>query len=229
VRSPAENLAARLAPAARNAAELAAIRQQMAQALYPGLTAGSAEATWQDTFQVFNETSKAAGLGAATGGPVGAVIGGLASLITGVIEATAKRKIRKQEAVRWAHALGIEDAKDFPAFLVDLQAMGLRERVDLVHELNKKAERVRPGGKRHRKLEQRKDAALVLIGLDAVATQRMRDAASAVAAQARQEAGRAESARALAARQARAVRSTSRWLLVAAAISGLSLAAVAAR
>ena len=226
-RSAAENLASNLTPEAAVVRDQAALNREMARVLYPGLPGSTAEKSWGDFWMVFNETSKQAGMGAITGGPVGAVVGGLAALITGIIKATAEGKLRKQAAVRWAHQLGVEDASDFPAFLVDIQGMGLRERVDLVHELNDQLARRGLTKKRRRKLEQRKDIVLVLLQLEAAQTGRMQQAVVASAQAQRREAGRAESAKALAARQAQANRSTLWWLTVAAALGGVSAAVLA--
>lgn len=218
-RSAAENLASTLTPTAAAMANQQQVTSAITRALYPGLPDNVAAKTWQDFFYVFNNASKQAGTGFALGGPVGAATGLLAGLITGIIKATAEGKLRKQAAVRWAHALGIEDAKDFPEFLVNLQAMGRRERLDTVVELNRALQRKNLTKKRRKKLQQRKDAAVVLLQLDAAQVQRMQQLVVDVAAAARQEARTAESAQQLAARQARANRSTLWWLAAAGVLS----------
>lgn len=224
-RSAAENLAANTDVPASTLAKQAELNAELARVLYPGLSDSSAKKTWGDFWLIFNETSKQAGMGFATGGgPVGAVVAGAAALITGVIKAAAEGKLRRQAAVRWAYQLGITDAEDFPSFIVDVQGMGLRERVDLIHELNRQLSKKALSAKKRKKLEQRKDAVIVLIQLEAIQAQRMQQVVIEAAAMQREQAGTSVTAQALAARQAKANRSTLWWLGVAATIGGLGLA-----
>lgn len=218
-RTAAESLAASAAQTAASLQEQQQVSNEIARALYPGLPGSSAQKTWSDFWYVFNETQRQAGMGALTGGPVGAVIGGLAAAITGIIQASNEGKVRRQTAVRWARTLGIEDASSFPSFLVDLQGMGLRERVDLVHALDRQIERT-ASTKKRRKLTQRREAVMVLLQLNAFRLQQTQALAQSVvarAAQARQAAGLAQSAEEVAARQAR----QSRTGIVAAGIAAV--------